>query len=70
MQVVHRQRLPGEPNGPYPLWVNGPGTVMIASHALPGPGGASAVVGVQTLTTFTPLPAGVQHLFRTSQPAW
>jgi hypothetical protein len=67
VRVVYRQRSGIEPSGGSALWVNGSGTVMIASHGL---GGYRAVVGVQTLTTFTPLPAGVQHYFRTGQPAW
>ena len=69
VQVVYGHRSGVEPGNLGVFWVNGPGTVMIASHPLPGPGGGSPV-GVQTLTTFTPLPAGVQHFFRTRYLAW
>ncbi len=70
VRVVYRHRSGAEPSAPDVFWVNGSGAVMIASHALPGSGARSAVVGVQTPATFTPLPAGVQHYFRTGQPAW
>jgi len=74
VQVLSRQRLGVEPDGPGVLWVNDSGTAMIAALDRPLPGSNSKrvrpVIGVQTLTTFTPLPAGVQHYFLTGQPTW
>ena len=64
VQVLHRQRADSDADSPAVHWVNNSGTAMIAVRTLPGqnsPVGES-VYGVQTPTTFTPLPPGTQRL--------
>jgi hypothetical protein len=58
-------------------WVNTSGTAMIAVRTLPGQHSRAGgtVFGVQTRTTFTPLPPSTQRLFvrdgsLSRLPAW
>jgi len=65
VQVLHRQRAASDADSPAVQWVNTSGTAMIALRTMPGqnsyPGGSA--YGVQTPTTFTPLPPSTQRVF-------
>jgi hypothetical protein len=71
VQVLHRQQLSYD-NGSGVLFVDQPGTTVIAAEPLPRPpsGRDDLVIGIQTPTTFTPLPPAVQRAAVRSQPAW
>ena len=64
VQVLYQRRTAYEADSPAVLWVNTTGTAMIAYRT--GPDQSShvrgAVLGVQTRTTFTPLPPATQRL--------
>jgi hypothetical protein len=63
--VLYRLRADSDGNSPAVYWVNTSGTAMIAVRTLPGHNSrvGGTVFGVQTRTTFTPLPPGTQRLF-------
>jgi hypothetical protein len=55
------------------LFVDQPGTAIIAAEPLPRPSRSGAddlVIGIQAPATFTPLPPAVQRAAARSQPAW
>jgi hypothetical protein len=64
LRVLYRVRTGYEDDSPAVLWVNNTGTAMIAFRPRPGqsPNVGGTVLGVQTRTTFTPLPPKTQHL--------
>jgi hypothetical protein len=64
VQVLYQRRTAYEADSPAVLWVNTTGTAMIAYRTRPGqsPHAGGAVLGVQTRTTFTPLPPATQRL--------
>ena len=66
VQVLYQRRTDSEAGATGVHWVNKSGTAMIAFRG--------NVFGVQTLTTFTPLPARTQRLFARHglifRPAW
>ena len=64
VQVLYRVGTGFEDNSPGVYWVNNTGTAMIAVRPLPGqsPKVGGTVFGVQTPTTFTPLPPKTQRL--------
>jgi hypothetical protein len=72
VQVLHRQQLTYD-NGSGVLFVDQPGTAVIAAEPRPRPsksGRDDLVIGIQTPTTFTPLRPAVQRAAVRSQPAW
>ena len=72
VQVLHRQQLSYD-NGSGVLFVDQPGTAIIAAEPLSRPGKSGLndlVIGIQTPATFTPLPPAVQRAAVRSQPAW
>jgi hypothetical protein len=77
VQVLYRLRADSDENSPGLYWVNTSGTAMIAVRTLPGQHSRAGgtVFGVQTRTTFTPLPPSTQRLFvrdgsLSRLPAW
>lgn len=64
VQVLYQRRTSSEANSTNVLWVNTSGTAMIAARG--------NVFGVQTTTTFTPLPASTRRLIGGHEllPAW
>jgi hypothetical protein len=62
VEVVYRKRTDTEAAATDVRWVNNSGTAMIAARG--------NTYGVQTLTTFTPLPPRAQRLFAHRLPAW
>ena len=62
VQVLYRRRTGSEAAATGVFWVNKSGTAMIAARG--------NVYGVQTLTTFTPLPPRTQRLFAHRLPDW
>jgi hypothetical protein len=62
VRVLYQRRSRSEAASAGVLWVNKSGTVMITARG--------SVYGVQTLTTFTPLPPRAQRLFAHRHPAW
>jgi hypothetical protein len=64
VQMLYRVRTGFEGDSPAVYWVNNTGTAMIAVRPPPGqsPKVAGTVFGVQTPTTFTPLPPETQRL--------
>ena len=65
VRVLHRQRAASDANSPAVQWVNTSGTAMIAVRTVPGQNSHArgSAYGVQTPTTFTPLPPSTQRLF-------
>jgi hypothetical protein len=77
VQVLYQRRTGFEDDSPGVFWVNNTGTAMIVARPLPGqsPHVGGTVLGVQTRTTFTPLPPRTQRLIFRNQsfsrlPAW
>lgn len=62
VQVLYHRRTNSEAAATGVLWVNKSGTAMIAARG--------TVYGVQTPTTFTPLPPRTQRLIAHRLPAW
>jgi hypothetical protein len=77
VRTLYRRRTGSESDSPAVLWVNNTGSAMIAFRPGPGqtPKVGGTVLGVQTLTGFTPLPPKTQHLIAhqglfSLLPAW
>jgi hypothetical protein len=77
VRVLYQRRTAFEGDSPAVLWVNTTGTAMIAYRTRPGQSShvRGGVLGVQTRTTFTPLPPATQHLIfhnglYSRLPAW
>ena len=77
VQVLYRRHSSFEDDSPAVMWVNNSGAAMIAFRPRPGqsPGVGGTVLGVQTPTTFTPLPPRTQRLIQRNQvlqrlPVW
>jgi hypothetical protein len=65
VQVLYQRRTGSEAGATGVWWVNTSGTAVIATRPLPGLSShfGGSVFGVQTPTTFTPLPPRAQRLF-------